>query len=183
MVTSRWFVNEDAFRDWAVGQLTAQHWHAQVHREDDRYPGIPDLSIGGNYGLDLWAECKTPQQIFQVGELMKLKHPLSSQQFAWLQSRSQHKKDNCGILLPYRIGTSGFEDECETYVSFVPVRRWREFMSIPLRAWVLAPFTANLRWLIAGPDEGGGCSWREMLCGKLTPGWRSRHTSTTTDGV
>lgn len=140
------FRGETHFQEWVVDNITSYSGHVQPLAGDDRYPGIPDLSIG-LYKQEVWAEVKCwrgEHDVYcVVGDAMKKERALTAQQRQWLKDRSKRWGSLCGVLIAWR------NKHGANYVSFIPIDRWDEVLGWNFATLALSRYTETLNRLVS----------------------------------
>lgn len=136
------FRNEADFQRWVTEDLKAFGHHPQPITGDDKYPGIPDVSVG-MYGGELWAELKcwrTEWPIHtKISDVLKKERKTTAQQVEWLKTRAARGGGWCGVLIAWRSGHGAH------YISFVPHNAIDEVMGTwTLSALALSDYTDTL---------------------------------------
>lgn len=146
--------NERKFQEWVVKNIKSRGGHVQPIFGDDRYPGIPDLSVGVN-GIEVWIEVKYWRKNHylynEVGEAhSKENRKLTAQQHKWLKVRESKGGAFCAVLVAWSA-----QDKMGTYsyVSLIPVSKWRAVMRWSIAKLILSPYTDTMHRLISGKNS------------------------------
>ena len=148
MKPGEFFRNEANFQEWLVKNITKYGGHSQSFSGDDRYPGIPDLSIA-SLGVDTWAEVKLWRKEYYIHtpikDIMKStsERQLTAQQRKWLMERADNGSAMCGVLVCWR-------DHSTRYISFIPIQELGRISEWNLSGLALSRFSDTLDSFLSG---------------------------------
>lgn len=144
-----WWENERELHVWLSSRMKEQGWD-HTFLNDSLKVGLPDLSASHRTAGECWIEVKLVQKARTVHDFMKLEHPLSAQQKAWLTRRQSMGHSTCGVLVGWRT-VDGTPEGFLPYLTFVPITEWPRVMANTLMAWGLSYYTMTASMLLE-PD-------------------------------
>ncbi len=171
MRPGEFFRDEEDFQKWVVKEIESYGGHTQSLTGDDKYPGIPDLTMAIEQ-REIWAEVKLYRKNHEVhstvADMVKGGRELTAQQRDWLRRRWYVGNSVCGVLFAWKTA-----NECR-HVSFIPIQEWVPILnSWSLAALILSNYTDTLDRFISGKSKVHTLFARKFEHSWVTPGARN----------